>query len=147
MKLFVNLFCRDIAAQLAYYQALLGLPEDVHAHSPIYRAIAGEHFQFGFHAPAAYPVLALDDRRPAPGALPPVTAYATFMLGTPAEVDAAAARAAALGGRLLKGPYATYYGQWQAVLADPEGHVFRLSTTGLPAGVSAPPLPATEPTT
>lgn len=143
MKLFVNLFCRDIAAQLAFYRALLDLPEAEHSHSPIYRAVQTGQFQFGFHAQAAYSVLALADRQPAAGALPPVTAYATFMLDSPAEVDAAARRAVQLGGRLVKCPYPTCYGQWQAVLADPEDHVFRLSTASLPAGVSAPPLPAT----
>ena len=47
---------------------------------------------------------------------------------------AAVCEAAAAGGRVLKAPYATYYGQWQAVLCDPEGHVFRLSTLSLPGG-------------
>jgi catechol 2,3-dioxygenase-like lactoylglutathione lyase family enzyme len=144
MKLFVNLFCHDIAAQLAFYMQLLGLPEDEHSRSPIYRAVRTDRFQFGFHAPAAYGVLSLADRRPAPGSAPPVTAYATFMLDGPGDVDAVAARAQALGGRLVKAPYATYYGQWQAVLADPEGHVFRLGTDRLPPGVSAPPLPAAD---
>lgn len=141
MKLFVNLFCHDIAAQLAFYQALLGLPEAVHSHSPIYRAVETEHFQFGFHAQAAYGVLALADRRPADVATAPVTGYATFMLDTPADVDATAQRAVALGGRVVKAPYPSYYAQWQAVLADPEGHVFRLSTLGLPDGVVAPTIP------
>ena len=142
MKLYVNLFCRDIEAQMRFYAALLGLAEDAHARSPIYRAISGPGFQFGFHAPAAYGVLALADRQPAVGRTAPVTAYATFMLDTPAAIDTATARAAALGARVLKGPYATYYGQWQAVISDPENHVFRLSCEGLPAGVSAPALPA-----
>ncbi len=141
MKLFVNLFCRDIEAQLAFYSALLGLPEAVHSRSSIYRAIGSPGFQFGFHAPAADGLLDLDDRAPAPGAPPAVTAYATFMLDSPAEVDAAVQRVAGLGGRVLKAPYATYYREWQAVLADPEGHVFRLSTAGLPAGVQPPTLP------
>jgi catechol 2,3-dioxygenase-like lactoylglutathione lyase family enzyme len=142
MKLFVNLFCRDIDAQLGFYRTLLALPEDEHSRSPIYRAIATEQFQFGFHAPAAYALLALDSRRPAQDAPAPVTAYATFMLDSPADVDRVSELAAALGGSLIKGPYATYYGQWQAVLADPEGHVFRLSTASLPAGVQAPSLPS-----
>lgn len=141
MKLFVNLFCQDIEAQRAFYSTLLDLPEAVHSRSPIYRAIEAPGFQFGFHAPAAYGLLGLANRAPAPGAPPTVTAYATFMLGTPAEVDAAAQRVPGLGGRVLKPPYPTYYREWQAVLADPEGHVFRLSTAGLPAGVQAPTLP------
>lgn len=140
MKLVVNLFCRDTAAQLAFYQALLGLPEAEHSRSPIYRALDAGAFQLGFHAPAAYGLLALGDRvAPLPGA--PVTAYPTFMLDSPLAVEAAVPRALALGARLVKAPYATYYHEWQTVLADPEDHVFRLSTAGLPDGVSAPPPP------
>jgi catechol 2,3-dioxygenase-like lactoylglutathione lyase family enzyme len=142
MKLFVNLFCRDIEAQLAFYRALLNLPEDTHSRSPIYRAVETGAFQFGFHASAAYGLLGLGDRVPAPGEVAPVTGYATFMLDNPSAVDAATEQAVQLGGRVIKRPYATYYKQWQAVLADPEGHVFRLSTLGLPPGVTAPPVPA-----
>ena len=64
------------------------------------------------------------------------------MLDSPAAVDDAAAFAALHGGRVVKPPYATYYGQWQTVLTDPEGHVFRASCAGLPEGVVAAPPPA-----
>ncbi len=141
MKLDVNLFCRDVDAQFAFYQALLDLPEHLPSRSPIYRALHGAHFQFGFHALPAYGLLGLAERQPAAGAGPaPTTAYATFMLDSPAAVDAAAARATALGGRVVQGPYATYYGQWQAVLCDPEQHVFRCSVAALPGGMQAPLL-------
>ena len=43
-------------------------------------------------------------------------------------VDAAASRAEPLGGGIVKAPYRTYYGDWQAVLRDPENNVFRVST-------------------
>ncbi len=142
MKLYVNLFCRDIEAELGFYTALLGLPEAQHARSPIYRALEAPGFQFGLHDRAAYGLLALASRAPAADAAPgPVTAYATFMLDTPAAVSDGAARAAALGGRIVKAPYATYYAEWQAVLTDPEGHVFRLSCASLPDGVQAAPPP------
>lgn len=140
MKLYVNLFCRDIEAQLGFYAALLGLPEAVHARSPIYRALEVPGFQFGFHAPAAYGLLQLGERSPQAEASPPVTAYPTFMLDRPSEVSAGAEQAVALGGAVLKPPYATYYGEWQTVLIDPEGHVFRLSCAALPEGVQAATL-------
>ena len=127
MKLFVNLFCENIDAQLAFYQALLGLPEDGHSHSPIYRSVSKEDFHFGFHAVKAYELLSLSDRKPEMLQNAPVTAYASFMLDRPAEVDHMAERVVVLGGRVVKPPYETYYGQWQAVLADPEDHVFRVS--------------------
>ena len=140
MKLFVNLFCHDIAAQLQFYRRLLDLPEASHSRSPIYCALETPDFQFGFHAPAAYGLLGLGELEPGPDARPSVTAYATFMLESPEAVQAASELATGLGGKRIKGPYATYYGEWQAVLADPEGHVFRLSTRGLPPGVDAPSL-------
>ena len=58
-------------------------------------------------------------------------------VSAPADVSAGAERAVTLGGAVLKPPYATYYGEWQTVLSDPEGHVFRLSCAALPEGVQA----------
>ncbi len=139
MKLFVNLFCRDVDAQFAFYQALLGLPEHAVSRSPIYRALHTDGFQFGFHAQPAYTLLGLEARRPQQAASP-VTGYATLMLHTPEAVSTTTARVAGLGGTVVKGPYPTYYGQWQAVLCDPEHNVFRLSVEGLPAGVEKPAL-------
>ena len=65
MKLLFNFFCRDMEAQLRYYQALLDLPEAEHSRSPIYRAVATDDFQFGFHAQPAYGLLGLAGRAPA----------------------------------------------------------------------------------
>jgi predicted enzyme related to lactoylglutathione lyase len=141
MKLFFNILCRDESAQYAFYSSVLGLPEDTHARSPIYRALATPDFQFGFHAAAAYQLLGLTDRRPAAGEATPVVSYATLMLDSPSAVEAAAQAAIRAGGRIVKAPFATYYGQWQAVLADPEDNVFRVATDVLPPGVVAPPLP------
>ncbi|WPB56189.1 VOC family protein [Xylophilus sp. GOD-11R] len=141
MKVWFNLICRDPQAQLDFYTALLGWPEAVQSRSPIYRAVEQDGVQVGFNAEAAYALLGLADRQPA-GRPAPVTAYATIMLDTPAAVDAACAAATSGGGAIVKPPYATYYGQWQAVLADPEGHVFRLACVGLPDGAVAAPRPA-----
>lgn len=144
MKLWFNLLCQDIERQFEFYRHLLGLPEAVASRSPIYRAIETEDFQFGFNALAAYELLGLRERMPDPGSgkPAPVIAYATLMLPGPGAVDAACGAAPSLDGRVIKGPFATYYGQWQAVLADPEGNVFRVASASLPAGVVAPALPA-----
>lgn len=142
MKLWFNLFCRDPQAQLDFYCALLGWPEAVRSRSPIYRAVEQDGVQIGFNAPQAYALLGLGDRQAPDDTPAPVTAYATFMLGSPGAVDAAAAFAHAHGGAVVKPPYATYYGQWQAVLADPEGHVFRASCAGLPPGIGPAARPA-----
>ena len=140
MKLYFSLFCNNIHDQLAYYLALLGMPEAVSHRSPIYRCIQATSFEFGFHAAPAYALLGVPDRAPAPLQTSPVTAYATFMLGSCAEVDELSTKAATLGGRIIKAPYATYYGQWQAVLTDPENNMFRFSFHGLPEGVKAAKL-------
>ncbi len=142
MTLWFNLLCRDVEAQMAFYARLLDWPEAVHSRSPIYRALENDGVQFGFNAAPAYALLGLADRTPDAATRPPVTAYATFMLDTPDAVDAAVCEAAAAGGQVLKAPYATYYGQWQAVLSDPEQHVFRVSAASLPPGVAPAPRPA-----
>jgi len=142
MKVWFNLFCRDPQAQLDFYTALLGWPEAVASRSPIYRALERDGVQIGFNAPQAYALLGLADRRPDGDAPAPVTAYATFMLDSPQAVDAAAACAASAGGRVVKPPCPTYYGQWQAVLAVPEGHVFRASCAALPPGAAPAARPS-----
>lgn len=139
MTMIVSLFCHDPVATMRYFQQLLGWTELERVRSPIYRCLVHESATLGFHAPEAYDLLGLDRYRPAPGNAP-VTAYPTMEVDEPAQVDALADQAVALGGRLIKAPFATYYGQWQTVLASPEGHVFRLACTTLPEGVTAPPL-------
>lgn len=141
MKLWFNLLCRDMQAQFDFYRAVLGLPEAKASRSPIYRALETPDFQFGFNAAPAYGLLGLADRQPAADERVPVVAYATLMLDGPGAVDAAVQAAQHASGRVVKAPYATYYGQWQAVLADPEDNIFRVSAIGLPAGIQAPALP------
>lgn len=141
MKLWFNLLCRDIEAQFGFYRNLLDLPEAGQARSPIYRALENADFQFGFNAWPAYELLGIADRTPLGSRPAPTIAYATLMVAGPAAVDKAARQAPLLGGRVIKAPFATYYGQWQTVLADLEGNVFRVATDQLPAGMVAPPIP------
>jgi catechol 2,3-dioxygenase-like lactoylglutathione lyase family enzyme len=137
MRLVVNLFCRDVDAQFTFYRGVLALPEIEASRSPIFRALGDGTAELGLNAQAAYTLLGLADRAAGTDAAPPVTAYPTFQLDTPAAVDEAFARARDLGARVRREPFATYYGQWQAVLEDPEGNVFRLAATTLPDGVAA----------
>jgi predicted enzyme related to lactoylglutathione lyase len=123
----VNLFCRDPVALMGFYQALLGLPENEAARSPIYRALRLGEAELGFNRTDAYELLGLADRVPGDRG---VTAYATFVMAEEAEVAALADRVVALGGRVIKPPYRTYYGAWQVVAEDPEGNVFRLNHRG-----------------
>ncbi|PLQ00870.1 VOC family protein [Cupriavidus pauculus] len=141
MKLWFNLLCRDIDAQFAFYRQVLDLPEAAKSRSPIYRALEAPTFQFGFNGAAAYALLGIEDRKPEAGGSAPTIAYATFMVDATEAVGVAAATAADMGGKLIKGPFSTYYGQWQVVLEDPEGNVFRMACETLPEGVRAAMLP------
>jgi predicted enzyme related to lactoylglutathione lyase len=127
LALDVNLFCEDPERLMGFYAALLGLPENVAARSPIYRALRLGEAELGFNARPAYALLGLAGRERDGAA---VGAYATFVLAAEAEVEALAGRVAELGGRVIQGPYRTYYGAWQVVAEDPEGNVFRLNHRG-----------------
>ena len=146
---YVNYLARDIEALSNFYAELLGLRELETHRSPIYRCLDAGGLELGFNAAPAYDLLGIGDRRP--GAEPaPVTCYATFEASSREGVDAIAARAAALGGGVRKPPYLTYYNGWQAVLADPEGNVFRvnhrLGARRPAAELESPPwAPATDP--
>jgi len=121
----VSILARDMERLHAFYRALLGLPDYPEKRSPIFRALKNGDTLLGFHAPAAYQLLDIADRMPS-GAVATVV-YATFLVASDEEVNLGALRAVQLGGRILKPPYRTYYHAWQAVLADPEGNMFRLS--------------------
>lgn len=123
----VNLFCADPERLMAFYRDLLSLPENEAARSPIYRALRLGTSELGFNKTDAYALLNLADRVPGDRG---VRVYATFALPEAADVDALAARAVELGGTIVKPPYRTYYGAWQAVAEDPEGNVFRLNHRG-----------------
>jgi predicted enzyme related to lactoylglutathione lyase len=128
ISLTVNLFCRDHQRCFGFYQALLGGREVEAQRSPIFRALDFDSFQLGFHADDAVALLEAGPWRAHAGADQEVAAhYPNFNLARAADVDAVAARVAGLGGRVVKGPYRTYYQAWQAVLADPEGHFFRVN--------------------
>lgn len=133
MKMLVNLLCRDVQAQMDFYAGLFGFAEIAASRSPIYRVLDTGASELGFNAPQARTLLGLPDAPPqADGNLHPTGAFATFMVDRPHEVDAAAQRVVALGGRVLKPPFVTYYQQWQTMLADPEGHVLRVACLVLP---------------
>lgn len=140
MHALVHILCRDVVAQCAFYAEVLD-GEELAAHrSPIYRAVGAGDATVGLNADPAYDLLGLGARRPPAGAAPATTVYPTFVVGSPRAVEAAVARAEACGAAVLKRPFATYYGQWQALVADPEGNAIRFAATTLPEGVAAPAL-------
>lgn len=123
---YVNLFARDIEALSGFYVSLFGFSEIVGHRSPIYRCLEAGGIELGFNAGKAYELLELTRRRPESQPAP-VTAYFTFEAPSAAAVDALVARAQELGASVVKPAYTTYYNAHQAVLADPEGNVFRVN--------------------
>ncbi|MBL8382165.1 MAG: glyoxalase [Burkholderiales bacterium] len=121
---YFNLLARDIDALAGFYAGLLGYPEVAALRSPIFRCLDAGGVLLGFNAWAAYDLLGMSDRVPD---RPATAAYATFELDSAAAVDACVERARQLGATLVKAQYRTYYHAYQAVLADPEGNVFRLN--------------------
>lgn len=123
---YANIFARDIDALSQFYSKLLGFPLIPEHASPIYRCLnAGAGFEFGFNADQAYDLLGLGDRRPVN--VGSVSVYFTFEVASASSVDGIAEQAIALGGRIVKAPYDTYYNARQTVLEDPEGNIFRIN--------------------
>ena len=127
---YANYFARDIDVLANFYSALLGFAEIASHRSPIYRCLYAGGTELGFNAERAYDLLSLGNRRPERED-DAVVAYFTFELDDIALVDDVAERITALGGRVIKPPFKTYYNGYQAVLEDPEGNVFRINHRGV----------------
>lgn len=54
----------------------------------------------------------------------------TFEVASRHAVDHLSEKAVSLGATLVKAPVETYYGWYQAVLRDLEGHPFRINRAG-----------------
>ena len=122
-----NLFVRDLHTLPDFYRRLLGFPEIESLRSPIFCALDAGGIVLGFNLDAAYELLNLAGRRPAAAEPRALSAFHTFEVTSDGQVDSLATAAVALGGRVIKPAYQTYYAACQAVLADPEDNVFRLN--------------------
>ncbi|MEH3085216.1 MAG: VOC family protein [Xylophilus ampelinus] len=125
---YVNVFARDIEALSGFYQRVFGFAEIAAIRSPIFRGLDTGRSSLGFNAHEAYGLLQVDEPADPRGA--------KFLLNidvdSAAEVDRMVPVAVSHGAQLVKPPYATYYGWYQAVLLDPEGNVFRINFMGTP---------------
>ena len=120
----VSTMCRDHVALADFYTAAFGFPRVPEVESPIFVALDAGGVALGFHADEAFDLLEVGDRRGG------VTGnHVTFDLGTPEAVEASVEAFTALGARVVKGPFTTYYDARQVVYLDPEGNVFRVSDT------------------
>ncbi|UNL98162.1 VOC family protein [Stutzerimonas stutzeri] len=120
---YVNVFARDIEALSGFYRELFGFRNIPEIASPIFRGLDTGKSCIGFNAPEAYELLQLDAFADARGC--------KFLLNIDVdskdEVERLVPIAVALGARLIKAPYETYYRWYQAVLLDPEDNVFRIN--------------------
>lgn len=120
---YVNVFARDIEALSGFYRRVFGFHEIEAIQSPIFRGLDTGKSSIGFNAHDAYELLHLSDFRETRG----VKFLLNFDVDTNEAVDRLAPAAVAAGATLVKAPYETYYGWYQAVLLDPEGNVFRIN--------------------
>ncbi len=121
---FASLMVPDPDRSVTFYQELFGLPEVEELASPHFRGLRIGPTVLGFSGPHAYELLEL----PAPAAQEEgVDTFLTFEAEDRDGVSALTARAAELGGAVVKQPYDTYYGAWQSVVRDPDGHAFRIN--------------------
>ena len=138
---YVNLFAKDIVALSQFYSDLFGFPEIADHRSPIYRCLDAGGIELGFNAEPAYELLGLGTRKS--GSQDGIGVYFTIEVTSVAAVAEIAARVESHGGKVVKSPYDTYYNARQAVLEDPEGHIFRVNHRigpRLPAAeIKAPP--------
>jgi predicted enzyme related to lactoylglutathione lyase len=123
---YLNIFARDIQKLADFYGELFQLEEIRESRSPIFRGLRTGKANLGFNAPDAYALLNLENAANNSG----TKAFATFDVGTAAEVDRLTPVAVAKGAVLRKAPFKTYYGWYQSVLLDPEGNAFRINFTG-----------------
>lgn len=121
---FASLMVAEPDRSVGFYAELFGLPEVEELASPYFRGLRIGPTVLGFSGPKAYELLEL----PAPAAGEDgIDTFLTFEAPDRDAVPALTARAAELGGAVVKEPYDTYYGAWQSVVRDPDGHAFRIN--------------------
>jgi predicted enzyme related to lactoylglutathione lyase len=133
-----TMFCHDVERQMRFYQAINGWRDIPEWSSSIYRVLERDGVQIGFNGWKAYELLGLADRKRSEAGDFNVTNMLSFVVDSHQAVDEVAKRLPELGGRVVQGPFATYYGHWQVVFTDPENNVGRITSPGLPPGVSLP---------
>jgi len=123
---YLNIFARDIQKMADFYAELFHLEEIRESRSPIFRGLRTGRANLGFNAHDAYALLNLQSAPDISG----TKCFATFDVGSAAEVDRLTPIAVAKGAVLCRAPFTTYYGWYQSVLLDPEGNAFRINFAG-----------------
>ncbi len=120
---YVTTFTRDVEALPSFYAAVFGLCEVEASRSDRYRELMAGELKLGFPSIDAYPMVGLEDQSDPEG----VRAMVTFAVDTLDAVDRLTARAVEHGGRRVKGPFSTGFGQYLSIIVDPEGNALRIS--------------------
>lgn len=119
----VSVYAEDIEALSSFYIEVFGYKEFVEMRFPAARIIWTGRMAVCFHSHAAYEMLDLQAHEDTLGI--------KFMLNldcdTQGEVERLVQRAVDRGAELVKGPYETFYGWYQAVVLDPEGNCIRIN--------------------
>ncbi|MCU1378402.1 MAG: Glyoxalase/bleomycin resistance protein/dioxygenase [Acidimicrobiales bacterium] len=117
--------CRDHVGLAGFYASAFGWPSIEAVESPIFTALDSGRFAVGFHHDDAHDLLDIGARRDEGGS----RMHLTIEVGTFTDVDAAVEPLVRLGATVVKAPFTTYYDARQVVLEDPEGNLFRISST------------------
>jgi predicted enzyme related to lactoylglutathione lyase len=120
---YVTIFTRDVAALPSFYVDVFGLSEIAASASDRYRELTVGALKIGFPLTDAYRVLDMEDQANPTG----VRSMITFAADDTAAVDTLTASAATHGGRVVKGPFKTAFGQYLSIVLDPEGNALRIS--------------------
>ncbi len=128
----VNLFAQNLEDLPAFYSGLFGFEEIDYMRNAVFRGFATGGSAIGFMAPEVYEYLGLEQYQQTAGA----PFLLNFETGSEQQVEDLVEAAVALGARLVKKPYETGYGWYQAVLTDPEDNVFRINHILRPVPVS-----------
>ncbi|GAA0292578.1 VOC family protein [Kineococcus aurantiacus] len=120
---FTSLVVEDPARSANFYQEVFDLLEVSELTSKWFRGLWIGPTVLGFSHPEAYELLGLDD----PGRQArDVRTFLTMEADSDDQVDHLTQKATSLGAALLSRPARTYYGAWQSVLLDADGHAFRI---------------------
>ena len=120
---YISFLTRDVQALPDFYKGLFELRELESSRSDRYRELVLGGLRLGFPYIDAYQMLDMTDQADPTG----VRSMVTFAVQDAATVDRLAASAFDIGARIVKSPFATGFGQYLAVLLDPEGNGFRIS--------------------
>ena len=105
-----------------YYQTLFNLEEITESRSEYFRGYESGACCIGFSSTDAYELLSLTKAD-----VQTDTVLMSFAAASKEDVDDRCDYAVELGGTMVKPPFETYYGWYQAVLRDPEGNPFRIN--------------------